>query len=162
MDIKDVWKEMADRRACMLIDSDQGRLRARPMAPVVREDEGVVWFVTDANAAKDDEIRQEPQVCLAFADEGDHFYLSVSGHAEVIRDQAKLKEIWSTPMEAFFPGGPEDPNAILIRVTPEQAEIWKGDSTLVSGFKMAAAILQERRPDLGDHAKMRMSQGFSR
>ncbi|GGF64471.1 general stress protein [Azorhizobium oxalatiphilum] len=156
MSIHDIWQEMADRHACMLIDQDGGRLRARPMAPVAREEEGAIWFVTDVNAAKDDEIQANPQVCLAFSDEDDHFFLSVSGRAEVVRDIAKLKEIWTTPMEAYFPGGPNDPNALLLRVTPEQAECWQGDSTLVTGFKMAAAILGERKPDLGTHAKMRL------
>ncbi len=156
MDINDIWQEMRDRRSCMLIDRDGPRLRARPMAPVARQEDGAVWFVTDAHAAKDDEIRANPQVCLTFSDPGDHFYLSVSGHAEVIRDAAKLHEIWSPPMEAFFPGGPDDPNAVLLCVRPEQAECWKGEGTLVTGFKIAAAILGERRPQLGETAKVTM------
>ncbi|TCT05920.1 pyridoxamine 5'-phosphate oxidase family protein [Aquabacter spiritensis] len=156
MDVQDIWHEMAARHACMLIDRDGGRLRARPMAPVAKPADGVVWFVTDVRSAKDDEIERDPQVCIAYAEPNDRFYLSVSGTAEVVRDVAKLKEIWSSAMEAFFPGGPEDPNARLIKVTPDQAEIWKGDNSLVTGVKMATAILQEKRADLGENAKLRM------
>lgn len=154
MDIQDIWEEMARRHSCMLIDRDGGRLRARPMAPVARPADGVVWFVTDARAAKDDEIERDPQVCLAFSD--GNFHLSVSGMAEAVHDTAKLKEIWTTAMEAYFPGGPEDPNALLLKVTPEQAECWKGDGALTTGLKMAAAILKEKRADLGENAKVRM------
>ena len=156
MDSNDIWDEMASRHACMLIDKDGGRLRARPMAPVARAEDHAIWFVTDVNGAKDDEIRANPQVCVTFADEDEHFYLSVSGTAAVVRDTAKLKEIWSAPMEAFFPGGPDDPSAILLRVTPDQAEFWKGDGTLKAGFKMAAAILGDKRADLGENAKLRL------
>ena len=156
MDIQDVWQEMARRHSCMLVDLDGGRLRARPMAPVAKPEDGAIWFVTDVTSSKDDEIERNPQVCLAFADDGDHFYLSVSGEAEVLRDTAKLKEIWSSAMEAYFPGGPEDPNAVLLKVTPVQAEMWQGDGTLTAGFKMASAILRQERADLGENAKFRM------
>lgn len=154
MDSHDIWEEMADRHSCMLIDRDGARLRARPMAQVAREEDHAIWFVTDARAAKDEEIRADPQVCVAFADPGDHFYLSVSGTAEIVRDPAKLKQIWTNAMEAYFPGGPEDPNAVLLCVRPEQAEFWQGDSTLMTGVKMAAAIIGEKRAELGAHAKM--------
>ncbi|MEP9377093.1 pyridoxamine 5'-phosphate oxidase family protein [Aquabacter sp. CN5-332] len=156
MDIQDIWEEMASRHSCMLIDMDGSRLRARPMAPVAKPADGAVWFVTDVHAAKDEEIERNPQVCLAFMDEGDRFYLSVSGAAQLVRDTAKLKEIWSTAMEAYFPAGPDDPNALLLKVTPEQAEVWQGDGTLTTGFKMASAILGEKRADLGQNAKFRM------
>ncbi len=156
MDINDIWAEMADRHTCMLVDHDAGRLRARPMAPVARQEDDAIWFVTDVHGAKDDEIRANPQVCVVFSEPNQHFFLSVSGTADVVRDTAKLKQIWNPAMEAYFPGGPDDPNAILLRVRPEQAEAWQGDSTLVSGFKMAAAILGDRRPDLGENVKVKM------
>ncbi|MFG1461522.1 pyridoxamine 5'-phosphate oxidase family protein [Xanthobacter sp. DSM 24535] len=156
MDSHEIWEEMAGRHSCMLIDRDGPRLRARPMAPVAREDDHAIWFVTDARASKDDEISRDPQVCVAFADTSDRFYLSVSGAAEVVRDPAKLKEIWSNAMEAYFPGGPDDPNAILLRVLPEQAEYWQGESTLMTGVKMATAIIKEKRADLGENAKVRL------
>lgn len=156
MDIQDVWHEMARRHSCMLVDMDGGRLRARPMAPVAKPEDGAVWFVTDAASSKDDEIQRNPQVCLTFADEGDRFYLSVSGEAEVLRDREKLRQIWSSAMEAYFPNGPDDPDALLLKVTPVQAEMWQGDGTLTTGFKMASAILRQERADLGEHAKFRM------
>ena len=40
----------------------------------------------------------------------------ITGRAEVVDDDAKLKELWNTFAEAWLPEGPEDPNATLIRV----------------------------------------------
>ena len=156
MDAHDIWKKMADQRDCMLVDRDGERLRARPMAPVVDEAGRAIWFVTDRRSAKDDEIARAPQVCLAFVDRSDHFHLSVSGRAGIVEDRAKLKQIWSSYMEAFFPGGPEDPNAVLLKVEPEAAEYWDGKGDIASAFELATSIISERTPDLGDNAKLRL------
>ncbi|QRG06504.1 pyridoxamine 5'-phosphate oxidase family protein [Xanthobacter dioxanivorans] len=156
MEIHEIWKKMAQQRDCMFVDHDGPRLRARPMAPVVQQAERAIWFVTDRRGAKDDEIAREPHVCLTFVDHSDRFHLSVSGRAEVVRDTAKLKEIWTSYMEAFFPGGPDDPNAILVKVEPDQAEYWDGDGDIVSAFKLAAGILGERTPNLGDNQKVQL------
>ena len=44
--------------------------------------------------------------------------------AAVVDDDAKLKELWNTFAEAWLPGGPEDPNAVLIKVDVEHGEYW--------------------------------------
>lgn len=156
MEIHEIWKKMSHQRDCMFVDRDGPRLRARPMAPVVKEEERAIWFVTDRRGAKDDEIARDAEVCLAFVDHSDHFHLSVSGRAAVVTDHAKMKEIWTPHMEAFFPGGPEDPNAILLKVEPDAAEYWDGDGSIVSAFKMAGAILSDSKPNLGDNGKVRL------
>ncbi len=156
MNIEDVWAQMERNPTCMLVDMDGGRLRARPMMAVPRADEDAVWFVTDIKSAKDDEIRQNPMVCLAFSDSSPGTHLSVSGTAEVVRDTAKLRDLWSPSMEAYFPDGPDDPSAILLKVTPSEAELWEVDNALSRNFKMAKALIMQERPDLDDHAKFKM------
>lgn len=156
MEAHEIWHKMAKQRDCMLVDRDGERLRARPMAPVVEEEARAIWFVTDQRNAKDDEITRDPQVCLTFVDHSAHFHLSVSGSARVVRDPAKLKAIWTTYMEAFFPGGPDDPNAILLKVEPEAAEYWDGKGDIASAFELAKSMVTDKRPDLGDNAKVRL------
>ena len=51
-------------------------------------------------------------------------WIAAYGTAEVVDDTAKLRELWSTFAEAWLPGGPEDPNATLIRVDVESGEYW--------------------------------------
>ena len=36
----------------------------------------------------------------------------------------QLKELWNTFAEAWLPGGPEDPNAVLMRVDVDSGEYW--------------------------------------
>lgn len=156
MNAHDIWQKMTDQSECMLIDRDGSYLRARPMAPVAREADRAIWFVTDLRDAKSGEIARAPQVCLTFEDTDDHFYLSVSGEAEMVEDPLKLKEIWTSDMEALYPGGPDDPHAGLLKVRPLRAEYWQRDGSLVKGFKTAKAILLEERVDLGENRKLAM------
>ena len=61
--------------------------------------------------------------------------MAVTGQAEVVDDDAKLAELWNTFAEAWLPGGPEDPQATLLRVDVEQAEYWD-----TPGGKVASLI----------------------
>ena len=45
-----------------------------------------------------------------------HSWVAVTGTAAVVDDLDKLRELWNTFAEAWLPGGPEDPNAVLIHV----------------------------------------------
>lgn len=147
-----VWDIMEKEHVCMMVTRDGAELRGRPMGAMPDRDEGVVWFVTDARAHKDEELRSTPQACISF--ESGNTYLSVSGHAEVLRDTAKLKEIWNTAVDAWFPDGPEDPNVRLLRFEPHNAEYWDGPSSVVAGLKMALASARDTRPDMGDNRKV--------
>ncbi|ESR23114.1 pyridoxamine 5'-phosphate oxidase family protein [Lutibaculum baratangense] len=152
--IDHVWEIMEKGHVCMLVTRDGGELRARPMGAMPRRDEHVVWFVTDIRAHKDEELRADPSACITF--ESGSTYLSVSGHAEVMRDEAKMKEIWSVAVDAWFPDGPEDPNAVLLKFTPHEAEYWEGPGRIVAGLKMAMASIRDTPPDLGENKKVSM------
>lgn len=149
-----VWDIMEKSHVCMMVTRDGGELRGRPMGAMPDREERVVWFVTDARAHKDEELRDDPRACITF--QSGNTYLSVSGGAEVLRDMAKLKEIWNTAVDAWFPEGPEDPNVRLLRFSPEQAEYWDGPNSIVAGLKMAIASARDTRPDMGDNAKVSM------
>jgi general stress protein 26 len=84
--------------------------------------------------AKDEEIKAAPEVCLAFADTGSNTYLSMTGRAEMLRDTAKARELWSTEAQAWWPKGPTDPDIRLLRVVPNSAEYWdtRGNSITVA------------------------------
>ena len=83
-DVDRVWELMERISICMLTTHDGERIRSRPMAAFVRREEDAVYFLTDAQHHKDEEIHDNPNVGLAFAD-GQKF-VSVTGHAAVSRD----------------------------------------------------------------------------
>jgi general stress protein 26 len=138
---------------CMLSTHEGEVIRARPMAAYIRDDEGAIYFLTDARRHKDDEIKANPNVSLAFADAGDQKYVAMTGLAEVSNDRAKIKELWSTPAKAWW-DSPEDPNIRVLKVSPKDAEYWDSPGTVVSYVKMAAAAVTGSRPDIGENRKV--------
>jgi general stress protein 26 len=150
-----VWALMKKVGFCMLASRHGEAIRARPMAAYVEEGDGKVYFLTDKDSAKDEEVAAHPQVCLAFADAGSQTYVSVSGHAGVSNDRERIRKIWSPAAKAWWEG-PDDPAIRLLAVTPSDAQYWDSPGTVLSYVKMAAAIVSDSRPAIGDHAKVEM------
>ena len=61
-----------------------------------------VYFLTDVNGLKDDQVEQFPIVTLAFADTGAYKYVSITGYATVTDDRAKIKDLWTPDNKAFW------------------------------------------------------------
>jgi general stress protein 26 len=97
-----VWEMMERIRFCMFSSLDGEEIRSRPMAAHPEADEGVIYFLTDADSAKDEEVEAHPQVNLAFADAGSHSYVSVTGRARVLNDREKIRELFNTPAKAWW------------------------------------------------------------
>jgi len=148
-----VWELMDKISTCMLTTHDGEQLRSRPMAAFVRRDEGAIYFLGDARRHKDEEIERNPNVGLAFAD-GQKF-VSVTGRASVSRDGAKIKELWSPMVKAWW-DSPDDPNIRLITVRPDDAEFWDGPGKIIGTIQMIAAAATSSRPGYGENRKVPM------
>lgn len=154
-DLDRVWKLMDRIGFCMLATREGDDIRSRPMAAHVVRDENAVYFLTDVDSHKDDEIEAEPNVGLAFADSGGQKYVSVSGLAAVSNDRAKIRELWSTPAKAWWDSA-DDPSIRVLKVTPKDAQYWDSPGTVVSYVKMLVATVSDTRPEIGDTGKVRM------
>lgn len=152
-----IWTLMQDIGFCMVVThSGAGdALRARPMAARAEVDHNAIYFLTDANAPKDREIKHNSNVCLTFSDAKANSYVSVTGTAEVISDAELVERIWSPSDKAYFKDA-HDPNIRIIRVTPDQGEYWEGSGMVVKTVKMIAAAATGGRPDLGENKKVAM------
>jgi general stress protein 26 len=153
-------KELADRiagvRIAMLTTVDEeGRLRSRPMATQELEFDGELWFFTKESSAKVDEVQAERQVNLAYADPGKSLWVSVSGTADLVRDRAKIDQLWSPMLKAWFPDGKDDPDVALLRVRVSAAEYWDApNSKMVQLAGIAKAALTGREYRTGEHEKL--------
>lgn len=150
-----VWDLMEKVGFCMLASHDGDLIRSRPMAAYIEREEGTIYFLTDAESHKDEEIARDPNVCLAFANSDDQKYVSVSGRAQVSNDRAKIRELWSTPAKAWW-DSPDDPSIRVLKVTPGDAQYWDSPGTVVSYVKMAMAAVSDTRPAMGDSGKVRL------
>lgn len=101
-----------------------GSLHTRPMATQELQEDGTLWFATSRSSGKVAEVDHEHHVNIAYSDAGSDRYVSVSGLATVVEDDAKARDLWSPMMRAWF-SGPEDPDLVLLRVVVESAEYWE-------------------------------------
>ena len=119
--------------AMMTTADAQGRLRAVPMARQEVEPDADLWFITGRSTEHVADIRTNPQVGLTFSSRDT--WVALRGTARVVDDEAKLAELWNTFAEAWLPGGPENPEAVLIHVQAEHGEYWD-----TPGGKVASLI----------------------
>lgn len=102
-----------------------GSLRSRPLETVEVDREGRLWFFTQASSPKSAQIEaHDHQVNLSYADPRDEDFASISGTARVVRDREKMRMLWSSGLERWFPRGLDDPDLALLEVRIDKAEYW--------------------------------------
>ena len=112
-----------------------------------------IWFIGHKPSETVSNIKNNPEVNLAYTSEDDKNYLSIAGKAELVDDKEKLDELWSIFYNAYFEHGKEDPSVQLIKVVPHGAEYWANGNAIASAFKVTAAAASNNAIDksLGDN-----------
>ena len=143
MNQKEKIKELiGDNRVGMFVTQDNGKLFSRPIAHADVDDENNVWFFTDINSEKIQDIINNKQVNFSFANHSDNAYISLSGVAEMINDASIIEEKWTFFMKAWFPEGKEADRLTLIKVIPDSVQYWDGSSSkIILLYDMAKALL---------------------
>ena len=135
-----------------------GRLLSRPLRVLEFDDQGALWFITDRNSHKAEEIRLQPQVNASLASAERNTYISIAGRAAVVFDKARLSQLWSPAMMVFYPRGVDDPDLWLLRVQAESAEYWDGPGGLLGQALYLALTAATRDPGvLSDNERVRIA-----
>ncbi len=150
-----IWELVEKIDICMLTTWNGQEQRSRPMSARPRRDEHAIYFLTDSSGEKTPEIESYPLVSLAWADNGAHRYVVVSGRAAITNDRSKIRELWTRMDEAWWEDE-NDPTLRLLTVTPERGELWDSPHAAVSAAKMLKAVITGSAPELGDNAAVRM------
>lgn len=104
------------------IDGDQPRLR--PVSPV-RTDVFTVYVANLKSYHKTVEIAANPKVELCYLNT-EHDQVRITGVAEVVEDQATLKEIWeSNPLLRNYLGSIENPELLVYRIRPKRVRFMR-------------------------------------
>lgn len=130
----------------MLVTHDaRGQMHARPLAIADSTDEGELFFATDSDSPKVQEILRDSQVAVTLQS-GSHF-LAISGRATLTDDAQLKKELESAAWKPFFPEGAQDPALTLLKVTPLSGEYWdrSGGQRLQYLWRAGKAVLQGER-----------------
>ena len=156
-DFKKLREMIEDIDFCMLTTVDEnGDLHSRPMSSNGEIDQnGDIWFFTGASSHKVSEIEKLPKVNVSFADPDNHRYISVSGTAQLVRDRAKIDELWKPEFKIWFPEGKDDPNVALLRVSLDKGEYWDSPSSTIGyALNFVSSLVTGKEPDLGENRKV--------
>jgi general stress protein 26 len=134
-----------------------GRLVSRPMATQTQAQGSDLWFVTDIESNKLDELEFDPHVNLAYYKDRTREWVSVSGLATVSQDRRAIRELYRKDWKAWFgdeggarDGGPDDPRIALILVDVESVTYLKIDKPRpVVLFEVAKSMVTGTPPQVG-------------
>ncbi|HUP88689.1 MAG TPA: pyridoxamine 5'-phosphate oxidase family protein [Longimicrobiales bacterium] len=136
---------------------EDGQLVSRPMATQARSEGADLWFATDLQTHKMDELRFDEHVNVSYYKDASREFVSVSGTARVVTDRNKIIELWRPDWKAWFSGTGEhagtanDPRIALIAVEAESVMYMKNDKPRpVVAFEVVKAIMTGSTPDVGE------------
>ena len=146
-----------DMDFCMLTTVDENNdLHSRPMSLNGEVDpEGNLWFFTSENTHKVFELKRTPKCNVSFADPDNHRYVSITGRAQLVKDRAKIEELWKPHLKAWFPKGTDEPDLALLRVGLEKAEYWDSPGgTVAQVISFVSALVTGKSADWGQNEKI--------
>ena len=135
-----------------------GQLVSRPMATQDRIEGADLWFVTDSETHKLDDLALDPHVNCSYYNNRTHEWVSVSGIARVTKNSARIRQLYKENWKAWFgdaggdrDGGPTDPRIALILVEAELATYMKvNKSRPIILFEVLKAKVTGSRPSAGE------------
>lgn len=123
-------------------------LSVRPMSVLEVDDEGNLWFISQKDSHKNDEIANDPFTHLFFQENKNSGFLNVYGISELVNDRKKVEELWNPLLKVWFQNGKDDPNISLIKVAPTSVYYWDTvHGEVVSFIKMAASVITGKTMD---------------
>lgn len=159
--VSDLIKDI--KMAMLTTEAEDGVLRSRPMATQKAPFDGTLWFFTSASSGKVNEVDWNPEVNLSYAEPSETKYVSISGNAEIVRDRAKMEELWGDIYKAWFPQGLNDPDVCLLKVEVSTAEYWEAKSgKMVQLFGSLKALATGERAQGAAHGAMDMDPESAR
>ena len=148
-----------------------GELVSRAMDTQERAEGADLWFMTNADAHKLDEIAADPHCNVSYYRDRTREWVSVSGHATIVRERRIIRDLYKADWRAWLgdeggerDGGPDDPRIVLIFVEARSVVYSKNDrpaplvlfqiaKSMVSGEPPKVANLRELDADALDRAR---------
>ena len=144
------WKALkADMTVMLGMEEAQG-VAPRPMtAQIEGEDHGPVWFFTAKSTELGGMLQMTAPALFTFASKGHDVFATVHGSLTPDTDRVMVDRLWSPFVAAWYEGGKDDPDLLLLRFDPVRAEIWLNGNSLVAGLKMLLGV--DPKEDYRDH-----------
>ncbi len=135
-----------------------GYLVTRPMQVQERRTGSDLWFMTNIESHKLEELASDPHVNLGFYKDRTREWVSVSGTAVLSRDRRLIEELYKPDWRAWLgdeggerDGGPGDPRITLVLIEAHSVIYSKKDRPMpVVLFEIAKGIATGQQPKVSD------------
>jgi general stress protein 26 len=130
------WAALKTDMTMMVGVDGQEDGHARPMTAQIEGEKGPIWFFTSTESTLAKLAIGDNRAIATFVSKGHDLFATVHGKLAVNNDRAVVDRLWNHHIAAWYQGGKQDPNLLLLRLDAEQAEIWLDGSSLFAGLKM--------------------------
>jgi general stress protein 26 len=131
-DIRDrFWTELS-KSPFLMVELQGQQQHAIPMTAQVDPNANhCFWFYT----SKDNRLAAGGPAMAQFAAKDHYLFACIEGALAPENDPAVIDRYWSKEVEAWYPGGRNDPGLLMLRFDLGTAEIWRADMSLKGVFK---------------------------
>ncbi len=137
---KKLWKALKSDMTLVLGVDGREDGHTRPMtAQLEHEERGPIWFFTSTDNALVRHVAAPRRAVAAFAAKDHALFASIGGSLVVDTDRAVVERLWN-PFVAAWYTGKDDPKLALLRLDPDQGEVWLNENNLLAGVKMLMGI----------------------
>ncbi|MDF1606920.1 pyridoxamine 5'-phosphate oxidase family protein [Hoeflea sp. YIM 152468] len=149
--------DILDDTHAVMIGLDRTGDGMQPMAPQVDEEKRGIWFFAKRDSDMGGTVVRHPasraNISLVGPDHNYHAY--ITGTMSEEPETARIEEFWSPVVAAWFEGGKDDPNLILMRFDPAEADIWASSGSVIRfAWEIAMANMSGDEPSLGETARV--------
>ena len=133
---KEFWRTLKSDMTVMLGIVGAKESHTRPMTAQVERDGGPIWFftATDTSIARD--VGAGKRAVATFSAKNHALFAAVHGKLVIDKDRAAIDRLWNPYVAAWFEKGKDDPKLTLLRLDPDDAQIWENGSSIVAGIKL--------------------------
>jgi len=131
-----MWKKMA-KSPFVMVELMGSEDHAEPMTAILDPDaDGEFWFYT----RRQNRIAGGGRAMVHYAAKDHALFACIRGTLARETDPAVIDRYWSNMVEAWFEGGRNDPDLVMLRFTLDDAEIWEGDLSIGGKFKLLTGM----------------------
>lgn len=148
---EEFWKELADKPVVMLGLKGKEHHHVPMRAQLDKSAHGQIWFFT----GRDHAIAEGGPAQASYMSDDHDLFASLRGVLTEERNQAVIDKHWSNAVAAWYDGGRQDPNMIMLRLDIADAEFWTADMSIKGMFKMLTGMKISPN-EIGSHAEVAM------
>jgi general stress protein 26 len=135
-----------------------GHLVSRPMQVQRRTAGTDLWFMTNIESHKLEELASDPHVNCGFYKDRTREWVSVSGTARISQDKQIIHDLYQPDWRAWLgdeggerDGGPDDPRIALVLIEAQSVMYSKQDRPMpLVLFEIAKGIVTGQQPNVSD------------